>query len=121
MPPPRLTWWRSGKLLDDTDEEVIFFLQIHPHHFQDDSKSVLSANLIAVNAQTRFVIQSAPIYFGGVRHVCRDVYLPFRSQMTVGGVAGERADNQHDGAGGQPHQGRQQGPHRVQVRGGGQY
>ena len=23
MPAPRLTWWRSGKLLDDTDEEVI--------------------------------------------------------------------------------------------------
>ena len=41
--------------------------------------------------------------------------------MTVGGIAGERTDNQHDGAGGQPHQGRQQGPRRVQVRGGSQY
>ena len=36
--------------------------------------------------------------------------------MTVGGVAGERADNQHAGAGDQPHQGRQRGTYRVQVK-----
>ena len=27
VPAPRLTWWRSGKLLDDTDEEVIHIPQ----------------------------------------------------------------------------------------------
>ena len=44
-----------------------------------------------------------------------------KKTVETGGIAGERPDNQHSGAGVEPHQGRQRGPHRVQVLGGRRY
>ena len=60
---------------------------------------------------------TAKIIVEEVRHICKDVSMPIKVQMTVGGITGERPDNQHNGAGGQPHQRRQRRPHRVQVCG----
>ena len=70
-------------------------------------------------AQNWLMIQCTAIFCGEVRNICRNVYLQIRVQITVDGITGKRPDNQHAGAIGQPHQGRQRGPHRVQVRGDG--